>query len=586
MSRHRSSGGVRGISKGPIIAVVTIVLLVLATIGWFRLRDHIDDQGIQAAQTCVEGDAVLQVSADPAITPALTTLAEQWTADTRRVIRDHCITARVTATPGTPAAAALATGGWDPALGPEPALWVPADTRATTRAADAVAGQPKSLAASPLVLAVPPELAQALTTAGIDWDRLPDLQARPDALDTLGLPRWGALRLALPTGADTDATTAALEAVAAAVTGTGTGALTLDRAESRPAVAAVTALALGANPLGAAAGPTTADALTAVATAPTATGAVHAVPVVEQHLYTALKNHTLAGITTYRPAGPAPTADYPAAIVDAPWVDETLSRAAAEFVDYVRQPEQARVLADAGFRVDGQPTPTGAPLPFEPLGPALATPDAATVDALLRTRLNPVPTRTTVLLIDTGASDPLGTVTTTLAAVLDRSPDNSEIGLRFSPNSDDTTDPAAVDLGALIADRRAALTAALSDPDTGSPLTYDAITEAYRDAANGYRPGRPNSLLIVTTGIDDTATDDTAREELLDLVAETQARDRDIRIDIVLLDTTTTDTTTTASTATTGTDLETLADDTGGTFVTVDPDNGTTLSDTLRKLMS
>jgi len=582
VSRHRSSGGVRGISKGPIIAVVTIVLLVLATIGWFRLRDHIDDQGIQAAQTCVEGDAVLQVSADPAIAPALTTLAEQWTADTRRVIRDHCVTARVTATPGAPAAAALATGGWDPALGPEPALWVPTDTRATTRAADAVAGQPKSLAASPLVLAVPPELAQALTTAGIDWDRLPDLQTRPDALDTLGLPGWGALRLALPTGADTDATTAALEAVAAAVTGTGTGPLTLDRAESRPAVAAVTGLALGADTLGAAAGPTTADALTAVATAPTATGAVHAVPVVEQHLYTALKNHTLAGITTYRPAGPAPIADYPAAIVDAPWVDETLSRAAAEFVDYVRQPEQARVLVDAGFRVDEQPAPTGAPLPFEPLGPALTAPDAATADALLHTRFNPIPTRTTVLLIDTGASDPLDTVTTTLAAVLDRSPDNSDIGLRFSPDSDDDTTPsAAVALGALTADRRAALTDALADSDTGSALTYDAITAAYRDAADGYRPGRPNSLLIVTTGTDDTATDDTAREELLDLVAETQARDREIRIDIVLLDTTTT-----ASTATAGTDLETLADDTGGTFVTVDPDNGTTLSDTLRKLMS
>jgi len=579
VSRHRSSGGVRGISKGPIIALVTIVLLVLATIGWFRLRDHIDDQGIQAAQTCVEGDAVLHVSADPAIAPALTTLAEQWTADTRRVIRDHCLTAQVTATPGTPAAAALATGGWDPALGPEPALWIPADTRATTRAADAVAGQPKSLAASPLVLAVPPELAQALTTAGTDWAQLPDLQTRPDALDTLGLPGWGALRLALPTGAHTDATTAALEAVTAAVTGT--GALTLDRADSQPAVAAVTALALGANALGAAAGPTTADALTAVATAPTATGDVHAVPVVEQHLYTALKNHTLAGITTYRPAGPAPAADYPAAIVDAPWIDETLSRAAAEFVDYVRQPEQARTLADAGFRVDGQPTPTGAPLPFEPLGPALTAPDAATVDALLHTRLNPIATRSTVLLIDTGASDPLGTVTTTLAAVLDRSPDTSDIGLRFSPDSDGTTDPAVVDLGALTADRRAALTAALADPATGSPLTYDTITAAYRDATDGYRPGRPNSLLIVTTGTDDTATDDTAYEELLDLVAETQARDRDLRIDIVLLDTTTT-----ASTATSGTDLETLADDTGGTFVTVDPDNGTTLSDTLRKLMS
>ncbi|MGV9743600.1 substrate-binding domain-containing protein [Rhodococcus zopfii] len=593
MSRHRGAGGVRGISKGPIIAVVTLVLLVLATVGWFRLRDHIDNQGIQAAQTCVEGDAVLEISADPTIAPTLTTLAAQWTADTPRVIRDHCLTAHVTATAGTPAAAALADAAWNPALGPEPALWVPLDTRATTRAEPAVDGQPKSLATSPLVLAVPPELAHALTSAGTDWSQLPALQTRRDALDALGLPGWGTLRLALPAGAGTDATTAAVEAVAAAVTTTGTGPLTVDRAESQPAVAAVTALALGANTIGAAAGPTTADALIAVASAPTATGEVHAVPIVEQSLYTALKNHTVAGITTYRPPGPAPHADYPAAIVDAPWVDETLARAAAEFVDYVRQPEQARALADAGFRVDGQPAPAGAPLPFEPTAPALAAPDPATVDALLYTRLNPVPARSTTVLIDTSAStrsdssttgtDPLTTVTTTLAAILDRSPDHSAIGLRTTPDSDrTTTDPAAVALGALTAEQRAALSQALAARGTGNTnTTFDAIAEAYRDTADGYTADRPNSLLIITTGVDDDAT---AREELLDLIAETHGRGRDIRIDVVMLDAPAT-TTTTPTTATDGGDLETLVADTGGTFTTIDPDDGTTLSDTLRKLM-
>uniref|UniRef100_UPI000AC7AF2F substrate-binding domain-containing protein n=1 Tax=Rhodococcus phenolicus TaxID=263849 RepID=UPI000AC7AF2F len=247
MSRHRGAGGARGISKGPIITVAIVVLLILGTLGWFRLRDHIDNQGIQAAQTCVEGDAVLEINADPAIAPALTTLAAQWTADTPRVIRDHCLTAHVTATTSAPAAAALAADTtWNPDLGPAPALWVPSDTRATTRAAQAVAGQPKSLATSPLVLAVPPELAHALTTAATDWTDLPALQSRPGSLDTLGLPGWGTLRLALPTGPDTDATTAALEAVAAATTGAGTGPLTLEQADSQPAVAAVTALALGA----------------------------------------------------------------------------------------------------------------------------------------------------------------------------------------------------------------------------------------------------------------------------------------------------------------------------------------------------
>ncbi|MFZ2529623.1 MAG: substrate-binding domain-containing protein [Rhodococcus sp. (in: high G+C Gram-positive bacteria)] len=592
MSRHRGTGGIRGISKGPIIAVVTIMLLVLGTIGWFRLRDHIDDQGIQAAQACVEGNAVLEISADPTIAPTLTALAQQWTADTPRVIRDHCLTAQVTATPSAPAATLLAADApWDRTLGPPPALWVPLDTRATARAAHAVAGQPKSLATSPLLLAVPPEVARALTTAGTDWTDLPKLQSRQDSLDELGLPGWGALRLALPTGPGTEATTAALEAVAAAVTGAGPHALTVEQADSQPAVAALTALALGADALGTGAGPTTTDALTAVATAPIATGTVHAVPIIEQFLYAAVKNHTIAGVTTYRPAGPAPVADYPAAIVDTPWVDETLARAAAEFVDYIRQPEQARTFVAAGFRVDGEPAPTGVSLPFEPLTTTLAAPDAATVDALLHTRLNPVPTRSTTLLIGTSTSGSsssntavLTTVTTTLAAILDRSPDDTAIALRFAPNSSATSSTgSATALGDLTPEQRTALTEALTDATPGTtPITYDTIADTYRDATDGYAPDRPNSLLIITTGTDD---DTSARTELLDLVAEEQGRDRNVHIDVLMLDSAAT-TTTPTTTATDNETLETLAADTGGTFTTVDPEDTTTLSDTLRKLMS
>src|SRR5690606_15006519 len=56
--RHRGSGR-RGISTSVIVLTVGIVLVVLATLGWFRLRDHTADQATAAAATCVEGNTVL-----------------------------------------------------------------------------------------------------------------------------------------------------------------------------------------------------------------------------------------------------------------------------------------------------------------------------------------------------------------------------------------------------------------------------------------------------------------------------------------------------------------------------------------------
>lgn len=103
MGRHRGTGRARGVSKGPIVAVAVALVLVLAVVGWFRLRERIDEQATEAAQTCVEGDALLDVAADPAVAPTLTALAARWVTDTRPVVRDHCIDVRVTAVATTPA---------------------------------------------------------------------------------------------------------------------------------------------------------------------------------------------------------------------------------------------------------------------------------------------------------------------------------------------------------------------------------------------------------------------------------------------------------------------------------------------------
>ncbi len=130
------------------MSLVAVALLVLGVVGWLQLRDRIDDQATEAAGTCVEGDAELHIAADPLIARTLTDLAATWNTDVAPVIRDYCITAHVTATESPTAATALATDTWNPELGPEPALWVPVDTRAADRAGTSASGQRRSLAIS------------------------------------------------------------------------------------------------------------------------------------------------------------------------------------------------------------------------------------------------------------------------------------------------------------------------------------------------------------------------------------------------------------------------------------------------------
>src|SRR5690606_15060999 len=132
---------------------------------------------------------------------------------------------------------------------------------------------PRSLATSPVVLAVPADLGRGLVTAAVRWQDLPRLQNDAEAMRESGLDIWGTLGLALPTGTDTYATTLALEAVAAAVTDSGPGPLALEQAATPAAITAVSTLALGADALGAVG--TTGDTLTALGTRSTTDAPVH-----------------------------------------------------------------------------------------------------------------------------------------------------------------------------------------------------------------------------------------------------------------------------------------------------------------------
>lgn len=575
--QHRGSGR-RGISTSVIILTLSVALIALATVGWFQLRDRIDNQATAAAETCVEGDAVLNVAADPLIAPALAAIASRWTTETPRIIRDHCVTAQVTATDSVPAATALNTGTWDDALGPAPSLWIPVDSRIGLRAPEALDGQPRPLATSPLVLAVPTDLGRALTGGSVRWQDLPALQSDPTAMDELGLTMWGSLGIALPTGARTHPTTMALEAVAADTAGIGTGPLTIDLAESMPVTETVSSLAIGANSLGATAGPTTADALAALAARPDTSSAVHAVPVIEQQLLHTLDEQHIGTLTGYLPQGAAPVADFPAAVLDAPWIDETLSRAAAEFTDYVRQPDQAALLVDYGFRAGDQRPQASGDLPLPRVDAVLEPAPAEVAGVLLDTRIRPLIARKITMLVDTsesmatpaGSGTRLSATADALRTTIARVPGSSVVGMYvFADTGSGYRE--AVGRDGLTESKRAALSTALDDVTlTDDDPVLPALAAAYRDAVDNYDPSRPNSVLAV---IDSTGP--AAGTELRDALDDLLSPDTPVRLDIILL-------TEPGDTS----ELQRAADRTGGTVTVVDPSDSASLTDLLRKLAS
>lgn len=382
MARHRDEVARRGISRGPVIAVVVVLALVLLTVGWFRVRNTVDEQGDQAAATCVDGSKVVDVAAALDIAPALSTIAAAYNAS-KPVVRDHCVSVVVHPLQSSAVLTGL-TKGWDTAkLGPVPAAWVARDASFTTRLAaaapDQLNGDPTSVASSPLVLAVAREAGPKVTAAGLSWAQLPAVVGKPDGWKGLGEPSWGALAVALPTGSakvPTAEETLAPETAQAVAAGLEKQARATVTPRANSALAAL-GRAVKIQPA------STSTALKAISALGTVAGSPYqAVPATEQQVFAAAKAAP-GTVSAAVLAGPAPAEDYPYAVLTGPAVDDTQSRAASAFAQRITSSAGQKTLVAAGFRTKGGPAPD--PTPAVAFGPAPATltrADLATVDKL------------------------------------------------------------------------------------------------------------------------------------------------------------------------------------------------------------
>ncbi|WP_194250768.1 VWA domain-containing protein [Nocardia brasiliensis] len=549
MGTHRSGTRSRGVSKGPVLAVVAIVLLIAGVFGWFQLRDRAADEDSAAAAACVSGDATLYVTVDPDIAPQVRAAADRYNA-TRPKVRDHCAQVSVTTQPSASVVAAFTSGKpWDQNLGPQPVLWIPDSSRSieAMRVPGLIEGTPAPIAQSPIVLAVPDELRGALEEAKTSWSDLPRLQQ--GSLADIGLSGWGGLRMALPPG---DATLAAAVAVGSAVSGA--DPLTDQTAQSGQVISAISGLAAEAPEV-----PDTAAAFTALAGAPK-DAAVHAVATTEQQV------KSQPGLAVYRPTGAAPVADHPAALMSGPWVDKTQNLIGGLFADFLRTPESANTFAAAGFT---PAPPTAAPAPSR-----------AVLDKVAATLANPVLGVQSTVLVDVSASmsntdgstTRLANVLAALNSTMTVMPPDFGLGIwTFGKNLDDTKPYKVQAATAPLTDaQRTKISNALSAvkaTDVRPDQAYPALIAAYKNAVAEYAAGRTNSILLITDGPDDDSSVTGAK--LAADIAAAIDKTHPVRVDIIVIGGPGTET------------LKSISEQTGGTYTRLATSDDLTFASTV-----
>lgn len=499
---HRAvTPGRRGVSVSVIVALVAVVVVVAVVILWRFIGDSLSNRSDVASARCVDGQVDVAVVADPAIAEPVAALAERYN-QTADPVGDRCVNVGVKSADSDQVVNGLREQ-WPADLGERPALWIPAssvsEARLESAAGAEVVSDSRSLATSPVVLAVSPQLKDVLGEQ--NWGTLPRLQTDQAALEGLGLAGWGTLRLALPLGDDSDASYLAAEAVADAASPPG-----------EPATAglgAVSTLMAGAPELPDTDAGTAIDAL-ADAEDP-ATAPVHAVVTTEQRVFERASSPDAKGtLTSWLPPGPTAMADFPTVLLAGDWLAQEQVTAASEFARFMRKPEQLGELAKAGFRVEGIAPPASEAVDFAPVSAPLNVGDIALRTTIAETLTTPVQSPTVTIMldqsmpVDEGGATRLANVADALKARIQVLPPDSGVGLwtfdGVQGRSEISIGPLSDPLNGV--PRSEALAASLDQQSAsgGGAVSFTTLRLAYTDASAKFREGQKNSVLVITSG--------------------------------------------------------------------------------------
>ena len=500
---HRAvATGRRGVSVGVIAALVAVVVIVGAFILWRFFGDALSHRSDALAARCVDGQLAVAVVADPSIADHIQKLADTYNKSAAPVA-DRCVKVGVKPADSDQVVNGF-IGKWPAELGDQPALWIPASSVSEARL-EAAAGaktvsDSRSLVTSPVLLAVRPQLKDALSDQ--NWGTLPELQTNPTALDGLNLSGWGPLRLSLPLSGDSDASYLAAEAVAAASAPAG--------APANAGAGAVNTLVGGQPKLADNKASTAMDALLN-ATDPT-TAPVHAVVTTEQQLFQRAASmpdakNTLA---SWLPPGPTAVADYPTVLLSGDWLSQEQVSAASEFARFMRKPEQLSELAKAGFRAEGATPPKSDVTSFAPVSAPLSVGDASTRATLATALTAPAESPAVTIMLDQsmpteeGGKSRLANVVAALNARMQALPASSAVGLWTFDDTDGRSEVSTGPLSDQVSGqpRSAALTSALNSQSAsgGGAVSFTTLRLVYTAVMSNFRQGQNNSILVITAG--------------------------------------------------------------------------------------
>jgi Ca-activated chloride channel family protein len=525
----------------------------LAVVSFDMLPTSNDDAGgaTPASTTgCADDETpeTLRIAAAPEIAPALEGLA---TEAERMEESLRCSEIQVMAMPPAMVRAALSRGWVENTDGPPPHVWIPTTTtevelaRATTSVQGILGDDIPSIARSPQVIAMPQPMAEELgwPDADLTWNAVAKLTGADDAWAERGQEEWGPFQLSFVEGVESQPS---IDAVAALIQSV--GAVPSPGSESQEASAAefearaqLLLLERKVNYLG----ETTEEQIDLLHEAEEdgeLLQTVSALPLTEQQVWQFNRDAEDTQLVTWYPDDGGPDADYPYAVIDAAWSNETTDLAAGGFLDLLQSAEGQQRLQEAGFRDQSrQSTPElseqDAVRP-DKAPPAPEALDVAMTAPLLQAWRGLSQTGNILSVLDVSGS--MATeVPGTGATRLELSVQGSIAGLQlFDPNTiaglwsfstnigpNDEDHRELIPLGELDgelngAPRREATIAALQglEPEADTGL-YDTIAAAYAHMQENYEPDRLNALVVFTDGRNDD-DDGISLQEL-----QTQLRD-------------------------------------------------------------
>ena len=423
----------------------------------------------------------------------------------------NCIDVRVNTLASGNAEIALARG-WTSTDGPQPTVWTPAATSwlrilghdlASNDVANLLPDETPSLMQSPLVLAMPRPMAEALgwPNTPVGWGDILKLAQDPRGWGLYGHPEWGRFRLGKTSPVQSTSGLHALVAVYYAATG-----LSADLTASDLEDPKVVEFVRGVEASVLHYGNTVSgffEALRAADAKRTALTYVSAIATEEKQVldYNAAKPAT--PLVAVYPKDGTMVADHPYAILSAPWVDANEQAAAGAFLTWLQAPERQRRFMAAGFRDSAGRLATNFGLSngIVPEGPAivLRAPSPAVLH-LIRSSWENVRKRARVLLVlDVSGSmsgDKLRQAKAATIAVIDVFARDDQVGLWSFATDVHRLDP--IDL---VGSQRTQLKQSIESLEaSGGTALYRATSEAIREVERTWDPNRINAVVLLTDG--------------------------------------------------------------------------------------